>query len=43
MTKLFEGDAYLKEFKANIIKIVKEDNYIIYKIICSTFVLIYSE
>ncbi len=28
MTKLFEGDAYLKEFKANIIKIVKEDNCI---------------
>ena len=28
MTKLFEDDAYLKEFKAKIIDIVKEDNRI---------------
>ena len=28
MTKLFDNDAYLKEFKAKIIKIVKEDNCI---------------
>ena len=28
MAKLFESDAYLNEFKAKIIKIIKEDNYI---------------
>ena len=28
MTKLFEDDAYLKEFKAKIIGIVKEENRI---------------
>ena len=28
MAKLFERDAYLNEFKAKIIKIIKEDNYI---------------
>ena len=28
MAKLFENDAYLNEFKAKIIKIIKEDNYI---------------
>ena len=28
MTKLFENDAYIKEFKAKIIDIVKEDNRI---------------
>ena len=28
MTKLFEDDAYLKEFKAKIIGIVKEENHI---------------
>ena len=28
MAKLFEDDAYLKEFKARVIRIVKEDNRI---------------
>ena len=28
MTKLFKDDAYLKEFKAKIISIIKEDNCI---------------